>query len=154
MRRRTYSTDEIAAIRARYPIEGPKQLAIDLGRTPKGIQRKAQNMGLSCKRRDYRVEYSRAELKMIRKRYPNEGANQLVIDLGRTKAGIEQMAFRMGVKFRAYKHNEARWRDHCATVARESACENNTWMDAEHEQWMETWRNRRRNRPYAIRANE
>jgi len=144
--KRPYSADDIAAIRARYPDEGPNQLAIDLGRTPKGVQRKAQNMGLSCKRRDYRVEYSRAELRAIRKRYPTEGANQLAIDLGRTKGAIEQMAFRMGVKFRAYKHNKARWRDHCATVARESACENNSWMDDEHKSWMEKWRNRRKQR--------
>lgn len=145
-----YSDADIAAIRARYSTKGPKQLAIELGRTPKSIVRKAQKMSLSCRRRNYRVEYSRAELKMIRKRYPNEGAAQLATDLGRTKAGIVQIAFRLGVKCQAYKRNEARWRDHHEAKASKTPVHTtqkpDIWIDEEHEQWMQHWRNRRAQR--------
>jgi hypothetical protein len=150
---RDYSPDEIAAILARYPIEGPNQLAIDLGRTPKGIQRRAQRMELSCKRRDCRIPYTRAEVMAIRKRYPAEGAAQLAADLGRTKAGIEQAAWRLGVKFRAYKRNEARWHDHHATTPRKSPCTNSAWMDDEHAQWMQQWQAKRAQRGHNAQAD-
>lgn len=56
--RRRWTPREIATMTARYPREGPKRLAQELGRSVDAISSQARRYGQNTKRRSYQITHS------------------------------------------------------------------------------------------------
>lgn len=87
------STEDREKIRTRYPKEGGKQLAIELGKRIGSIHAIARRMGLISENR----RWSEKDVEFLKEKYSEIGCIRVAKNLGKTPESVSQKALKLGL---------------------------------------------------------
>lgn len=108
MNGRAWTDAELRHLRRHYRRRTVPRLAAELGRTPRAVEGKVERMGLSKgMRKGPRYGWHAADLELLAREYPRQGAAPVAAALGRSPTAVRIQAKRQGLRVRPLLSAEA-----------------------------------------------